>query len=89
MVAVKWILRYMRGTSNTCLCFWTNKIVYVGCTDAYMAGDVDSRKSTSGYLITFSGEQCHGNQGCKNVLLCRPKRLSILLSLKLARSYCG
>ena len=27
----------------------------VGCIDADMAGDVDSRKSTSGYLITFSG----------------------------------
>ena len=27
----------------------------VGYTDADMAGDVDSRKSTSGYLITFAG----------------------------------
>ena len=27
----------------------------VGYTDSNMAGDVDSRKSTSGYLITFSG----------------------------------
>ncbi|RVX04793.1 hypothetical protein CK203_025003 [Vitis vinifera] len=53
------------------------------------AGDVDSRKSTSGYLITFQGEQCHGNQGCRNVLLCRPQRLNILLSLKLARSHYG
>ena len=26
----------------------------VGCTNADMAGDVDSRKSTFGYLITFS-----------------------------------
>ena len=27
----------------------------VGCTNADMAGDVDSRKSTYDYLITFSG----------------------------------
>ena len=27
----------------------------VGCIDADMAGDVDSRKSTSAYLITFLG----------------------------------
>ena len=27
----------------------------VGYTDVDMVGDVDSRKSTSGYLITFSG----------------------------------
>ena len=26
-----------------------------GYTDAYMAGDVDSRKSTSGYLMKFAG----------------------------------
>ena len=53
--AVKWILRYLRATSKTCLCFGTNKLVLVGCTDVDMAGDVDSRKFTSGYLITFSG----------------------------------
>ncbi|RVX19017.1 Retrovirus-related Pol polyprotein from transposon TNT 1-94 [Vitis vinifera] len=27
----------------------------LGCTNANMAGDVDFKKSTSGYLITFSG----------------------------------
>ena len=37
----------------------------------------------------FQGEQCHGNQDCRNVLLCRPQRLRILLSPNLARSYCG
>lgn len=51
---MKWILRYLRGTSKTCLCFGTDKHVLVGCTDADMAGDVDSQKSTFGYLITFS-----------------------------------
>ena len=35
--------------------FGTNKSMLVGCTDVDMAGDVDSRKFTSGYLITFSG----------------------------------
>ena len=53
-VIVKWILRYLRNTSKTCLCFGTDKLVLVGCTDANMVGDIDSRKSTFGYLITFS-----------------------------------
>ena len=52
---MKWILRYLRGTSNTCLYFGTNKPMLVGCTNADMVGDVDSRKFTSGYLIIFSG----------------------------------
>lgn len=53
--AVKWIFRYLRGTTRRCLCFGKGKPVLKGYTDADMAGDVDSRKSTSGYLITFSG----------------------------------
>ena len=53
-VAVEWILRYLRGTSNTCLYFGTNKSVLIGCTNVDMIGDVDSIKSTSSYLITFS-----------------------------------
>ena len=54
-VAVKWILKYLRGTSKTCLCFGIDKPMLLGCTDVDMAGDVDSRKITSRYLITFSG----------------------------------
>ncbi|CAL1406718.1 unnamed protein product [Linum trigynum] len=53
--AVKWILRYLRGSSKMSLCFGDGEHVLVGYTDADMAGDVDSRRSTSGYLITLSG----------------------------------
>ena len=51
---VKWILRYLRGTSNLKLCFRIGKLVLCGYTNSDMARDVDSRKSTSGYLITFA-----------------------------------
>ncbi|KAJ7009759.1 Retrovirus-related Pol polyprotein from transposon TNT 1-94 [Populus alba x Populus x berolinensis] len=51
---VKWILRYLKGTSSFSLCFANNKPVLDGYTDADMAGDVDSRKSTSGYLMKFA-----------------------------------
>ena len=53
--AVKWILRYLRGTSRLCLCFGSGEPVLDGYTDADMAGDCDSRKSTSGFLMTFAG----------------------------------
>lgn len=53
--AVKWILRYLRGTSKVCLCFGDGKPILDRFTDSDMAGDVDSRKSTSGYLMTFAG----------------------------------
>uniref|UniRef100_A0A3Q7IYR6 Retrovirus-related Pol polyprotein from transposon TNT 1-94-like beta-barrel domain-containing protein n=1 Tax=Solanum lycopersicum TaxID=4081 RepID=A0A3Q7IYR6_SOLLC len=48
--AVKWILRYLRGTSNLSLCFGGGEPILEGFTDADMAGDLDNRKSTSGYL---------------------------------------
>lgn len=53
--AVKWIFRYLRGTSKLCLTFGRCKCYLAGYTDADMAGDLDSRKSTSGYIFTFSG----------------------------------
>ncbi|CAJ2658330.1 unnamed protein product [Trifolium pratense] len=52
--AVKWILRYLRGTSKVCLCFGGGDPVLDGYTDADMAGDLDCRKSTSGYMMTFA-----------------------------------
>jgi hypothetical protein len=67
--AVKWILRYLRGSTNMKLCFGRNEAKLIAYSDSDLAGDIDGRKSTSGYLVTHSGEQCHGKAGCKNVWL--------------------
>jgi hypothetical protein len=53
--AVKWIFRYLRGSSKSCLSFGRSKPVLEGYTDADMAGDLDGRKSTSRFLFTFAG----------------------------------
>ena len=47
--AVKWILRYLKGTRHYCLCFGNSNIVLEGFIDANMAGDVDTRNPTSDY----------------------------------------
>ena len=52
---MKWILGYLRGTSRVCLCFGSGEPILDGYTDADMAGNVDTRKSTSGFLMTFAG----------------------------------
>jgi hypothetical protein len=54
-----------------------------------MPGDINFRKSTLRYLITYSGEPCYGNPNGINVLLCLPRILSTFLSLKLANSSYG
>ena len=38
-----------------CLCFGSDEPKLVGYTDSDMGGDADSRKSVSGFLMTFAG----------------------------------
>jgi hypothetical protein len=52
---IKWILRYLNGTSHYCLCFGNNNVMLEGYIYVDMDGDVDTRKSTIGYLYTFAG----------------------------------
>lgn len=54
-IAVKWILRYLRGSSKLSLYYSNGKPLFEGYTDADMAGDIDSRKSTLGFMFTFAG----------------------------------
>ena len=48
-------MRYLRGTSKLKLTFGSGKLVLVGYTYSDMARDVDNRRFTSGYWMTFSG----------------------------------
>lgn len=52
---VKWIMRHLQGIANLKLCFKHNEPILVDYTNYDMAADVDSKKSTSSYLITFIG----------------------------------
>ena len=46
--AIKWHLRYLKGTSDVCLKFGIDDTRIIGYCDSDFAGDLDSRKSTSG-----------------------------------------
>jgi hypothetical protein len=50
--AVKWILRYLRGTTEKCLYFGKGDIKVKSYVDADFAGEVDHRRSTTGYIFT-------------------------------------
>ena len=52
---VKWILRYLKGSSNTCLCFTGASLKLQGYVDADFTDDIDSRKSTTGFVFTLGG----------------------------------
>ena len=51
----QWILRYLRGTTSHALCFGGSDIVLQGYVDADMAGDKESRRSTTGYVFIVAG----------------------------------
>ncbi|CAM6082590.1 unnamed protein product [Calypogeia fissa] len=56
--AVKWILRYLQGTSKVGLLFdaqSNNAMSLVGYVDSDYGGDLDNRKSTSRYTFTLAG----------------------------------
>jgi hypothetical protein len=48
---VKWILRYLKGTSHYCFCFGNNDVVLEGYANANMVVDVETRNSSTHYYI--------------------------------------
>ena len=52
--AVKRILRYLKGTATYSLCYEGNDLQLKGYTDADWGGDLDERKSTSGYIFLLN-----------------------------------
>jgi hypothetical protein len=52
---LKWILRYLRGTSTHALCFVGLEIFLHGYVDSDVVGDKDNRRSTTGYVFTIGG----------------------------------
>jgi hypothetical protein len=55
--AAKHLLRYIRGTSDLCLTFDANagKQIVLGYADADWGGDLDTRRSTTGYVFKVFG----------------------------------
>eukprot|EP00253_Pinus_taeda_P029468 PITA_29468 len=53
--AVKWVLRYFRGTSDHCIIFNGSEGSVCGYVDVDYAGDLDKRRSTTCYVFTFEG----------------------------------
>ncbi|KAJ4744606.1 Gag-Pol polyprotein [Rhynchospora pubera] len=54
--AVKWILRYLKGTRGLRLCFGgDSKLAIEGYVDADHAGCSETRKSTTGFVFTIGG----------------------------------
>jgi len=53
--ALKWLLKYLRGTYNVGLVYkhYTDSVKLKGFTDSDYAGDRDNRKFTSSYVLNL------------------------------------
>ena len=53
--AVKWILKYVQNSLDVELCFSGKSTDLMGFSDADLGGDLDSSRSTSGYVFCLGG----------------------------------
>jgi hypothetical protein len=51
---VKWVLRYLRGTSDYCITYNGGCELVYGYVDSDFAGDLEKMRSTSGYVFTLA-----------------------------------
>jgi len=51
--AVKWIMRYLKGSSDMALYYRGTDVQLLGYVDPNFAADVDSRRSTTNYVFTL------------------------------------
>jgi len=56
-VVVKWIMRYLKGTSNICMVYGSNDIEcgHIGYADSDYGGDLVKRRSLTCYIFTLYG----------------------------------
>lgn len=52
--AVRCVMRYLCSSSHLKLTLGCKNPMFVGYTNSDLAGSLDDRKSTSGYMMTFS-----------------------------------
>ena len=50
---VKWMLRYLQGTTKKCLCFERGELKLQGYVDVDFANEIDNWKSTTWYVLTL------------------------------------
>jgi hypothetical protein len=73
------VLRYLKGTRSHGIVLGVNDEEVVGFVDSDGSGDLDGRKSTSGYVFHVYGGLFYGGVRSNPVLLLPQSGLSLLL----------
>ena len=79
-------MRYLKGSSETCLSFTASSLKLEGFIDADLAGDVDSRKSTTGYVDTLGGTAISWSSTSQKIVALSTTEADICCSLIICKS---
>ena len=83
---VKWILRYLKGSLDTCLCFTCASLKLQGYVDAdFLLVILIVERVLLDLFLLQVVQLYHGLQFYKRLLICLLQKLSILQQLKLER----
>lgn len=65
---MKWLLKYLKGTSHVCLEFGQDANGVIGYCDSDYGRHLDDRKSTSGYVFTLGGTVVNWQSSLQDVV---------------------
>ena len=65
---LKWLLRYLKCTSNVCLMFGKDSSMLTRFCNSNSEGDLNARKSTSGFVFTLSGSAISWQSSLQDVV---------------------
>jgi len=82
------IIKYLKGTKNYGLKFTNNPLIKT-FADADFAGDKESRRSTSGYIITIGNTPIIGTRSYKTVYLLQQQSPNITASANVPNNVYG
>ncbi|KAH9768487.1 Integrase catalytic domain-containing protein [Citrus sinensis] len=86
-IAVKRILRYIRGTSDVALCYGGSEFTVRGYVNSDFAGDLDKRKSTTGYVFALTGATVSWVSKLQTVVALSTTEAEYMAATQLARKY--
>ncbi len=100
--ALKGVFRYLVGIVGVGICYGQegskeknsnmikeNQSRMIDFVDADYGGDMDTRRSTTGYVFCLNRGPVHGDQACNQSRHCLQRKRSILASQKLPRKLYG
>lgn len=86
--AVKWVLRYLKRSLNTSLMYekkQQSEVIVEGFVDSDYAGNIDTRKSLTGYILIVFGGVASWKSLTSQWLPCLPRKQNIWKSLRPSR----